>query len=314
MTTVESRASAAADPMEEQRAFRDALFSAGLLLPTGVEGLYLRSDTFESIVQAIDAVVSRAAADEGAAAYHFPLVVPAVLLEKTDYIRSFPELIASLNSYGGGESGYGDLLAAADRGQWQEALAPTGLGLCSAACHPLYPVLAGQTVPAEGRKFEIVGQCFRHEPSPDPARMQTFRQHEVVYVGDAAGARAHRDRWVERGLALHRRLGLEVEAVVANDPFFGRAGDLLAANQRADALKIELVAPVSAEESLTAITSANCHLEHFGEAFGIRGAGGGPAHSACVGFGVERVALALLAAHGLVPARWPAGVRRELGW
>lgn len=301
------------DQDDPYRAFRDRLFGAGLLVPTGVDGLYLRSEAFESIVRGIDAAVTKMATAEAPSIYHFPLVVPAVLLEQTDYVRSFPDLIGVLDSYVGGEAGYGDLLAAAEEGSWPERLEHTGLGLCSAACHPLYPMLAGREVPAAGWRFEIFGQVFRHEPSVDPARQQVFRQHEVVFVGTPEDAVAHRDAWVERGLALHRRLGLAVEAVVANDPFFGRGGRILAANQRAEALKIELVAPVCSMERPTAITSANCHLDHFGAAFDLR-LGEGVAHSACVGFGLERIALALLAAHGLELSSWPMSVRRELGW
>jgi seryl-tRNA synthetase len=44
-------------------------------------------------------------------------------------------------------------------------------------------------------------------------------------------------------------------------------------------------------------------------AFGIESANGDAAHTACVGFGVERVALALLKTHGLEPDKWPARVR-----
>lgn len=305
-----------ADPYRSDpyRAFREELFDAGILLPTGVDGIYLRSETFESVVRGIDAAVREEASDEQASAYHFPLVVPAALLERTDYVRSFPDLVGMLDGYHGGEAGYAELLDAVEAGRWDEHLSPTGLGLCSAACHPLYPAIAGGVVPSGGRRYEVYGQVFRREPSPDPARMQVFRQHEVVFVGDPAGAEAHRDRWVERGLGLLRRLGLDVEAVVANDPFFGRPGRILAANQRAEALKIELVAPICSEATPTAITSANCHLDHFGAAFGLRLEDGSGAHSACVGFGLERITLALLRAHGLDPSRWPGSVRKELGW
>ena len=33
----------------------------------------------------------------------------------------------------------------------------------------------------------LLGWIFRHEPSIDPARMQTFRQREYVYLGDVDG-------------------------------------------------------------------------------------------------------------------------------
>ena len=103
-------------------------------------------------------------------------------------------------------------------------------------------------------------------------------------------------------------LGLEVESVVANDPFFGRPGRMLAANQRIEELKFELVTPVYADRARqTAISSSNCHLDHFGRPFGIETADGEVAHTACFGFGIDRITLALLHRHGTDPDRWPAG-------
>ena len=65
----------------------------------------------------------------------------------------------------------------------------------------------------------------------DPARMQSFRMHEVVRLGDADSCVAFRDEWLQLGLTLLRRIGLEAQCVPANDPFFGRRGRLLAATQ-----------------------------------------------------------------------------------
>ena len=74
--------------------------------------------------------------------------------------------------------------------------------------------------------------------------------------------------------------------------------------------KYEGVAPVG--DLPTAIMSANYAAEHFGAAFAIATAGGAVAHSSCVAFGLDRVALALLSAHGLDVDRWPVGVRQRL--
>jgi len=72
------------------------------------------------------------------------------------------------------------------------------------------------------------------------------------------------------------------------------------------------VTPICTPDRPTAIMSSNCHRDHFGASFDIATAAGETAHSACVGFGVERVALALLHTHGLDPGGWPAGVRDRL--
>ena len=142
--------------------------------------------------------------------------------------------------------------------------------------------------------------------------MQSFRMHEFVYLGTEEGARAHRDEWISRGIDVLTGLGLEVEAVVANDPFFGRPGRMLAANQRSEELKFEIVTPVFAARRETAISSSNCHLDHFSRPFEIYTADGELAHSACFGFGVDRITLALLDHHGTDPTAWPAAVRSVL--
>ena len=87
---------------------------------------------------------------------------------------------------------------------------------------------------------------------------------------------------------------------------------MMAATQKEQDLKYELVVPIATGDRPTAVASSNYHLDYFGNAFGIHTPDGHPAHSACVGFGLERVALALFRAHGFDPARWPTGVRRVM--
>ena len=315
-TTVSHLIDAAAAVRQRQAQFRGQLLDARLLYATGVDGLYLRSERFEKIIRGIDALVSRAGAGTAEETLHFPLLMPRELLERTNYPRSFPDLTGVVSGFLDEESAHGRLMAALDApdpDEWTTLLRPTDLGLCSAACHPLYPTQTG-TLPEGGRVVEVFGQCFRREPSIDPARMQSFRQHEFVYLGTPDGARAHRDAWVQRALDLHRSLGLSVAADEANDPFFGRAGRLLAAQQRTGQLKIEILASIASPAAPTAITSANIHLDHFGEEFGIRLPDGRTAHTACVGFGVERIALALLRVHGLDPDEWDPSLREVMGW
>lgn len=291
--------------------FRSALLDSGVLLSTGVDGLYHRSGTFESVCAGVAQLASAVGSDLVAEVRHFPPVMPRTVFEQTDYLRSFPDLIGSISSFTGGDADHAELLkVAAAGGDWTSLLTPAETVLAPAVCHPLYPSLAG-TLPIGGRTFEITGFAFRHEPSLDPARMQSFRMLEFVHVGTPESAVAHRDDLLDRGTTALRGLELDVEVVVANDPFFGRVGRMLAANQRESALKYEIVASITSEKP-TAVSSANYHQDHFGEPFGIATHDGPVAHSSCFGFGLERIALALLGRHGLEPARWPAHVRHQL--
>ncbi|HVC71253.1 MAG TPA: amino acid--[acyl-carrier-protein] ligase [Acidimicrobiales bacterium] len=294
-------------------AFRDELIDSGLVIDAGVEGLYGRSLAYEEIVAGITGLTSRTGADDGALAVHFPPVIPRTLLERTDYLKSFPHLIGSVETFRGDDKLHARLLALVETGaDWDEVLEPAEVVLRPAACHPVYPLCTDGALPSEGRRFEVHGWCFRHEPSADPARMLAFRMHEFVYVGDPEGAERHTETWVKRGTEMFESLGLEVEVVAANDPFFGRAGVFLAANQRQNALKLEFVSPVMSTEAPTAVGSVNRHQDHFGRTFGIRSADGAVAHSACFGVGVDRTALALLRRHGLEKRSWPAEVRALL--
>lgn len=292
--------------------FRRRLLDSGLVVEAGVDGLYGRSADYERIVAGVLASTSRVGALDGATSLHFPPVIPRALLEQTDYLRSFPDLVGSVHCFRGGDKLHARMLALLEGGEdWTQVLEAAEVTLRSAACHPLYPMCTGR-LPEGGRRFEVHGWCFRHEPSLDPARMLAFRMHEFVYVGEPDGALEHRDRWLARGAALLASLGLDVEVVVANDPFFGRAGRVLAAGQREEVLKHEFVAVIDSEEKPTAITSVNRHQDHFGANFGIECADGAVAHSACFAVGVDRTALALLRRHGLDWRHWPAEVQSEL--
>jgi seryl-tRNA synthetase len=286
--------------------------SAGILVLTGTEGIYGRSSVYEDIVAGVDRLAAEEATAEAAVSYRFPPVMPRHVFERTGYLSSFPDLIGAVSTFTGDNADHKKLMEVAQSGgDWTALLEEAGVSLCPAACHPLYPTLAG-TLPEGGSRYDVAGWCYRHEPSADPARMQAFRMHELVYVGDAAGASEHRDRWLQRGIEILETLGLTLETVVANDPFFGRVGRILADNQRAETLKYEIVTPIDSAEHPTAIASSNCHLDHFGQPFGITTADGEVAHSSCFGFGLDRITLALLRTHGVDPGEWPAAARTRL--
>jgi seryl-tRNA synthetase len=292
--------------------FRASLLADGVLLVTDVDGIYGRSAVYEAVAEAIDRLVLRVGADQDALSLRFPPVMPWSTFQKNGYLESFPDQMGSVHTFRGNERQHAELVHRAESGEDRGTLLETtDIVLCPAVCHPLYPTQSG-TLPEGGRRVEVYGYCFRHEPSTDPFRMQSFRQHDYVYLGTPDGARAHRDEWIGRGLDVLGSLGLEVEAVVANDPFFGRPGRMLAANQRSEELKYEIVTPVFASGRETAISSSNCHLDHFSRPFEIDTADGELAHTACFGFGVDRITLALLERHGTDPTTWPAGVRSVL--
>ena len=288
------------------------LVDARLLIPSGVRGVYGVGGTFEHVVERFEEFITRMGADARPEVMRFPPLLSRTTYEQTDHLETFPNLVGSVHSFLGDERQALALGAKKLNGQdWSGDLAPTDVVLVPAACYPLYPAAAG-TLPRGGRTIDLRAFVFRHEPSDDPARMQSFRQREYVRLGTPDEALAHRDHWLRRAEEMLHAVGLDAKPVIANDPFFGRGGRVMAATQREQTLKYELVVPIASKERPTAVVSCNYHMDHFGSAFAIRTADGTAAHTACIGFGLERIALALFKQHGLDPAEWPADVRHVL--
>ncbi len=298
-----------------QTEFLQELFTAGLLIESGAPGVYGHSAVFEQVRDRLSAVVSEMAAAHGASRLSFPPIIPRRDLETNGYVGNFPHLAGSIFGFEGSEA---DAITQSERASahedWSEFQAQTDLMMLPAACYPVYPALAqrGPLTPT-GEMIDIGGSwVFRHEPSLDPARRQVFRMHEIVRIGEPQAVAEWRSEWAKRGVELFREIGLHGQLENANDPFFGRYGRLLAANQSAEDLKWELLVGITGSEP-TACASFNCHLDHFGEVWGLRLADGSVAHTACAAFGQDRIVLALLRAHGTDPATWPTDVRSRLG-
>jgi seryl-tRNA synthetase len=299
----------------DQAEFLDQLLDRGLLVDSGVSGVYGRNEQFERVRWAFDALVTEAAGADHPERLAFPPLLPREQLERIGYLKSFPHLAGSVFAFEGDEGQAAEQEERASRHEdWSEHQEMTDLVLTPAACYPVYPAIAARGALAPGGITVDAGgsYVFRHEPSGDPARLQMFHQREIVRIGEPDTVAAWRDAWRDRSVELLRSVGLEARFDIANDPFFGRSGRLLARSQRAQELKFEVLVQIAGPEP-TAVASFNYHQDHFSETYGIAMEGeDATAHTACLGFGLERITLALLREHGLDVDSWPAAVREEL--
>jgi seryl-tRNA synthetase len=297
------------DEPDAQQALRDVLFR-----PMGADGVYARTALYEDVVDRLAALITRHR-EAGTEVFRFPPVMSRRDLERHGYLQSFPNLIGCACALHGSEA---DIRAAAERpasqGGWTSALAATELVLAPAACYPIYPIAAARgPVPAGGFVFDVACDCFRREPSRDLDRLQSFRMREYVCIGAAADVAAFRERWIARATGIAATLGLPCKVDHASDPFFGRVGQMKAVAQIQQALKFELLVPLHSEDKPTACMSFNYHRDHFGTTWDIALADGTPAHTGCVAFGMDRLAVALFWTHGLDTGRWPSETRDALG-
>lgn len=303
------------DALDTSPTFLEQLIAAGHLIPMGVDGLYGKSGVFEDILDKLDRLITRYGADQKAEVMRFPPAISQQTFEESEYLKTFPHFAGTVHCFCGDESEHRRILECVAEGKdWTESQKASGVVLTPAACYPSYPVVARRgPVGPDGVTLDLMSYCFRHEPSLEPTRLQLFRMREYVRVGTPDQVLAFRAHWLEAGEKLVRSLALPLIIDVANDPFFGRAGRVLAASQRQQKLKFELLVPVNSEENPTACLSFNYHMDHFGLIWKLRTPGDEVAHTACVGFGMERITLALFRHHGFDPKAWPADVQAALG-
>jgi seryl-tRNA synthetase len=288
--------------------------TSSILQPTAANGVQGRTAVFEDVIGGLTALITRHR-PIGAEVLRFPPVMSRALLEKSGYLKSFPHLLGCVSSMTGTEAKIRALVEGrADGQEWVEALAATDLVLTPAACYQVYPIVAARgDVSVSGTVVDVESYCFRRETSSELGRMQAFRMREYVCIGAPETALEFREAWKARAEQLATQLGLPFTLAPASDPFFGRAGKLMAVTQVEQALKFELLIPVNSEEAPTACMSFNYHQDHFGTTWGLRTDDGAVAHTACAAFGLDRLTIALFATHGLDLEAWPRSVRDALG-
>ena len=127
---------------------------------------------------------------------------------------------------------------------------PTDLLLTPAACYPLYPVVAARgRLPEEGGLYDCT-------PSASATSRRAIRRacrcsacaNSCAWASDEQ-VLAFRETWIERAQDFINDLALPFDIDVANDPFFGRTGRLLADSQREQKLKFELLVPINSESN-----------------------------------------------------------------
>lgn len=134
--------------------------AAALLQPLGVDGVYARTGPYENLVERLTAWISRQR-DPRVEVLRFPPVMSRSQLEKSGYLKSFPNLLGTVCALHGTEAEIRTAAGAHEAGaDWTQALAATDLVLTPAACYPVYPLAARRgALPEGGLWFDVAADC-----------------------------------------------------------------------------------------------------------------------------------------------------------
>ena len=154
--------------------------------------------------------------------------------------------------------------------------------------------------------FTAKNRCTRNEPSGFRAltRQRNFTMREIMVLGDRDFVLLYRQKMLDTLRDLVEQLGMTCKIESASDPFFTNDAAYKAVFQHSFKLKYECLAELPFSKDRLAIASVNLHNDTFGKAFGVTLSGGSTMHSACLAFGLERWAYALLSQYGWDRAQW----------
>jgi hypothetical protein len=248
--------------------------------------------------------------------YRFPTLIPARYLERVNYFRAFPHSLSFVTHLR-------EDLDVIDQFSLHAACDERGLNtppnsfsqiqalLSPAVCYHLYFALADRPLPGGQVVATAVGSCFRYEAInlTSLERMWNFTMREVIFVGAKDFVLENRELARQHMTRVFEKIGLAYRVESANDPFFIGEFRKQAAFQSAFQLKFEIRASLPFKDATLAVGSYNYHQDFFGRNLNITLPDGSPAHTGCVAFGLERIALAFLAQYSLEPENWPAYVR-----
>jgi seryl-tRNA synthetase len=283
-------------------------------------GIYSLGPLMSRLIDYFESKFLLLAESFGARPYRFPTLLPAKLLGRINYFRAFPHslsFVTHLREDLDIIDNFARTASCDDHGLNAplDSFAPIPALLSPAVCYHLYFSLADKPLPDGKLAATAVGHCYRYESTNliSLERLWNFSLREVIFVGSKDFVVDNREAARERMKSVFEEFGMAYRVESATDPFFVGEFRKQTAFQSAFQLKFEIRARLPFKESTLAVGSYNYHQDFFGRNLNISLPDGSPAHTACVGFGLERMAYACLAQFGFDKKDWPEAVRNALG-
>jgi seryl-tRNA synthetase len=252
---------------------------------------------------------------------HYPAMIDADTLHKCGYFDSHPNAVTFVGNIIEDIDALEEFRLANSCSEGahmppHDHIHVDGMCLNPAACFPCYPTLSGRKM-IEGEAYSWLGRVFRYESRNISGldRLYEFNVRELVFVGSEDYIRACRLKALPIVEELAAMIDIDCKVQTATDPFFATVSAAKKFWQAAQEVKNEIKIPALASDGSVkqlACGSINLHGNFFGKRFGIEAADGEPAHTGCVGLGIERWVLAAFTQHGFEADRWPAAIRSRI--
>lgn len=252
----------------------------------------------------------------GASEYRYPALIPTKVLARSGYLSSFPQYILLTDLLHGDLDVYQAFAETVTREELSAENLDSygthaGLAVLPAVCYHTYHQFADTRLTGPLRAVTASAKCFRNESRYRRSleRLWDFTMREIVFLGAQSEVLGSRESFMADTFSFIEELGLAAHCEPASDPFF--AGPQTAQqvwSQKVLALKFELRLPVTSDRTVAA-ASFNVHGDHLGKAFGITRGEDAYTSTACMAFGLERLAYGFLCQYGLDRGHWPERVR-----
>ena len=244
-----------------------------------------------------------------------PTLIPLSVYEKGRYFENFPHHIMFQTTLDNDLQVLDEFAknGTKDGAIFKRMITPTNV-LRHAACAPVYAFLGNSKLDSAKPLAMIVsGKCYRNEGNNvfELARLKEFYMKEVVFVGTpeqtAACLEKSRTIWDQ----MIELFGINCRIETANDSFFASSYKKLKIFQLMGDSKQEFRMYQPGSGTYCAVSSANAHRTHFSKEYNITN-DKGYCYTACLAFGVERLAYSLLCQTGLDVSKWDEKTRKEI--
>ena len=253
------------------------------------DGQYIYSSDFQQIMLMFDEIILSWAREDNAQEYLYPDLYKITDLDRCKYIEQFRNHC---------------LFVTADEMSNIEARVKSKQYINNpAVCMHCYIQFKDSIVDSENFvTITAKGKCKRNESNGFTTleRLLDFTMREVVFIGTREFVLKKRQEYIERSILLMKKLNLCGNISLSNDPFYTKEGNVKAEFQRKFKLKYELNLINYDNNHSIAVGSFNYHNSNFSKAYNIRLSNGQLASTACVAFGLERLAYAYISQRGIM--------------